>query len=255
VVRVGAAVQPWGGVACRMVGVSLLIAPEVVAALGGPAQTRATLGRVRAGTFRCTECRQEGRYADEPAAVVVRMLDREVGDPVPIVNFAHPGCCGSRVEPVAVGTRLGRPTIDATGWIDSDRTRPRAVLLLATQITETSRTPPPGYTVELLLAGLRGVGFATVADLATPLPVLSGLHVSATGGRLLVKVDGQDLYDGPPLNSSDWTQEAAAEGAVRVLFATGIDVTDPDRDVLAELFTALGKGLVVGATGRYGTVS
>jgi hypothetical protein len=238
-----------GAVACRIVGVRLLVTAEVVAALGGPAQARAELGRTRGSSYRCTECGQRGRFADEPAAVVVRLLDRG-GAVTRVVSFAHPGCCGSRVESAAPGVRPGMPAVHAAGWVEADRPGLRAVLLLATRASETAHTGH-GDTVELLLAALHGDGFVTVTDLATPLPVVPGVRVYGSGERLVVRVGGLDLYDGPPPLAPDWAATAEADGRLRVLVASGVDVRDPEKDVFAEVFTALGKGLVVAALARY----
>jgi hypothetical protein len=235
-------------------GVRLLIGSEVVAALGGPRAARAALARVTAATFTCTQCHQRGVFADEPAAVVVRVTHLGSGRVMPVVGFAHPGCSGSRVQQVGALTPAGYPAVHAIGWVhDSDGRQPTSVVLLGPAVTETATTDG-GERIDLLMAALHGDGFVTVPDLVSPLPVLPGLLAEVTAGRLVVTVPtGHYLYDGPPVGDDRWAKVAAGRGQVTVLVASGMRLDSPDRDQMADLFTAIGRALVAGAVAEYTT--
>jgi hypothetical protein len=232
--------------------VRLLIGSDVVAALGGPQATRAALARVTSSTFTCTRCHRRGVFAEEPAAVVVRMTvlagsRRER----PVVGFAHPGCSGSRVEQRGVPASGVHPAMHAIGWVDDTGGQPRAVILIGPVATETATTAS-GDRIDLLMAALHSDGFTSVPDLVTPLPQMPGLVADQSADTLVVRVPtGHHLYHGPPVGDPNWATVAADQRRVTVLVASGMRLDDPGRDPMADLFTAMGRSLVAGATATY----
>lgn len=232
-------------------GARLLITPEVVTALGGPDQTRAMLADVKITTYRCTICKQRGWLDTEPAAVVVRPVDNGHGQIKTLINFAHPACSGSKViDTIAIGAPEDVP-MRAVGLVtDHD---PRAVLIVSVNAVETWRTPS-GETIDALTAAALHDGYAPVSGLETAVPKIPGLTAYGTPGMLLVvDRDGYELYRGPAVGGDEWTALAEQHRQIKVLIASGLRLTDPGRDPLADLFTAFGRGMVAGGIARYRT--
>jgi hypothetical protein len=228
-----------------------VIAPEVVDAIGGAAQARAVLAGVKSGEFDCVVCRQPGQFGDEPACVVVRILSVDEAPPVPVIKFAHPGCSASRVDRHAVLKIATTMSVYAVAWLEP--TEPHPVLLIG-GVTRLVHPAPGQAVADVLTAGLRKAGFVPVSDMTTPPAVLPGLTVHQSADGLVVYgADGQTFYDGDPVGDEVWVRFAQAHGRVRVLCASGLRLDNPRRDPMADLFTAIGKGHVVGATATYGS--
>lgn len=235
----------------RFVAVRVLIEPEVIAAVGGPAKARAELAGLKPGEFKCVVCQGYGQLGDQPASLIVRIFGADAGIEVPVMVFAHPQCAGSRVERYAELPQGDDMSVQSMGWIEPPDRDPRAVLLVA-PIARLMASTPAGDMSDRMIARLHEDGYTPVADLASPLPRLAGLVAYATPAALVVRQsDGHDFYDGTPVGGPEWDQIAAAQGRIRVLFATGLRVDNPDRDPHADLFTAIGRGHVVGAVARY----
>lgn len=238
-------------VALPPMGARLLITPEVVAALGGPAQVRAALADVKISTYVCTICKQRGWLTEEPAAVVVRPVDNGHGQLKTMINFAHPACSGGKViDTIAIGAPGDVPMRGFGLVTDHD---PRAVLIVSANVAETWRTES-GETIDALIATALHDGFAPVADLATAVPTVPGLTAYGTPGALLVvDRDGYEPYRGPSVGGPEWTALAEQQRQITVLIASGLRLTDPGRDGMADLFTAFGRGMVAGGVARYRT--
>ncbi|WP_203786480.1 hypothetical protein [Paractinoplanes rishiriensis] len=232
-------------------GARLLITSEVVAALGGPAQTRATLADVKISTYRCTICGQRGWLVEEPAAVVIRRTGNGAGQTKLVINFAHPACSGAQViDTIDVGLPADVP-MRAFGLVtDHD---PRAVLVVSANVAESWRTEN-GDTIDALIATALHDGFAPVSDLTTAVPKIAGLTAYGTPDALLViDRDGYEPYRGPSVGGPEWTAIAERQRQITVLIASGLRMADPGRDPVADLFTAFGRGMVAGGIARYRT--
>lgn len=226
-----------------------MIAPEVVEAIGGPARARASLAGVKSGEFTCAVCRRPGQLGEEPAAVIVRFLRRDAASPAPVVRFAHPGCSGSRVDRDARTEVAAAMAVYAVGWLEP--AAPHAVLLVGA-VTRLVDTASAVEAADALTTGLHATGFVVVSDMATPPPVLPGLAVYETKRRLVVRDrDGHSFYDGEPVGDHMWRRVAAEQGEVRVVCASGLRLDNRDRDPMADLFTAIGRGHAVAATATY----
>jgi hypothetical protein len=236
---------PW-----RFVAVRVLVEPDVVAAIGGPAKARAELAGLTPGRFTCVVCQGYGQLGDQPASLILRIFGTVTDKDLPVIAFAHPQCSGSRVERHAELPQ-DEARVRTVGWVEPPGRDPRAVLLVAPIVRWVSSTPA-GDASDLMIANLHAQGYTPVADLVSPLPRMAGLVAYATPAALVVRQsDGHDFYDGTPVGGPEWAEMAAAQGRIRVLFATGLRLDNLDRDPHADLFTAIGRGHVVGAVARY----
>jgi hypothetical protein len=237
------------------VSVQLLISPEVEQAAGGRANLgRLLTGGVVASGFTCTVCAQPGRLGEAPAAVVCHLFDTPDGGTTPVFGFAHHTCSGGYVDHPGPLPSADVQRIHAYAWVDDAAGRPaRAMLLVGPAARQTGLTPA-GDTIDFFTSLLLTDGFTPVADLATPLPPMRGLTVVYRPGRLrVITPDKYLLYDGPPVGDQDWTQVVTRTRWVTVLAGSGLHLNDPQRDHLADLFTAIGHATVAGAQARYQT--
>ncbi len=126
--------------------------------------------------------------------------------------------------------------VPGKAWLRPHPDTPRAVLLLGPRLT-AMRVTEGGETIDQLSAGLLGHGFGLLTNPDAPMRNVDGLTIRlGAGGRLVVR-NGRDalLWDA---------------GRVGVVVAAGLNLYDPGRDHLFDLFAAIGDGAVVAGAGR-----
>ncbi len=227
----------------------LTVAPEVVDLFGGPDATRTLLAEMFGG-YRCTVCGNPGTLdTDAPAAVVVVIHDGGTGPLA--VRLAHPGCSDSGIVTVTEPpTPNGSFTIPAMAWLRPGYADPPAVVVVGPRVTARHVTAG-GDMVDRLLSSLLAEGFTLLTDPLTPLAELPGgpLRVEYGPGQQIKVTDGHGgyLYDGQLPVPDGWAETIQTTGRLGVVVASGLDLFDPARDHLADLFTAIYEGMAVGA--------
>lgn len=231
-----------------MTTTQLLVAPEVADLLGSDDAVGKVVDAASLG-YQCTTCGQPGRLTpDEPASVVVIVHG---GHPAAsVLRLAHARCSGSGIRTVGDPMRVDLGEIwPGTAWLRPDPDDPAAVLLIGPRVAAL-RVTAGGEIRDGLSSALLGMGFALMTDLDTRLPDVDGLAVRlGPGGRVAV-FDGEDmcLWDGSLTLPAGWAEAAGRAGRVGVVLASGLNLSDPGRDQVADLRAAIGAGAVVGAT-------
>ncbi len=141
--------------------------------------------------------------------------------------------------------------VPGKAWLRPHPDTPRAVLLLGPRLT-AMRVTEGGETIDQLSAGLLGHGFGLLTNPDAPMRNVDGLTIRlGAGGRLVVR-NGRDalLWDGALVLPPGWGDAARTAGRVGVVVAAGLNLYDPGRDHLFDLFAAIGDGAVVAGAGR-----
>ncbi|MEV6932739.1 hypothetical protein AB0M46_50745 [Dactylosporangium sp. NPDC051485] len=228
----------------------LNIAPEVAELLGSEDAILAAFDAAELG-FVCTACGQPGTLtATDRASVVAYLPDHGRG--APVVRYAHEHCQAS--ELLTVDTPVGDDpgsVWPAQAWLRPDDDDPAAVVLIGPRLAAL-RVTDGGETIDRITAGLLGVGFELLDGLDGPMPNVEGLAVRLGLGDRVSVVDGDDcpLWDGPLVLPPGWTEAATTTGRVGVVVASGLNLLDVERDHLADLHDATGRGAAVAATAQ-----
>ncbi len=100
------------------------------------------------------------------------------------------------------------------------------------------------------MSELLGGGFHLLTDPDAPIPDVDGVAVRLGPDDQVAVVDGDDwpLIDAPVVLPPGWIEAATASGRVAVIVASGLNLLDPERHHLGDLFTAIRKGNAVAAT-------
>ena len=225
----------------------VVISNEVIAALGGPSAAREILDR-KPGPFTCVACRGAGFFGRDP--VVVFALSFNDGAGPAVAGLMHAACGESRVIPVPGSAPLGGRSVElpALSWLRPHWCQPPAVLAIGPVVVTFAQTPG-GDVVDKWLSQRLSEGFVLMTGLEDPLPVLDGLVARRDGDDIALWWDGQpvgSLFDGSVGAPPAW-ERAARAGVLGVVWAAGIRLDNPERDHLADLFAAVGRGGVVGA--------
>jgi len=227
----------------------LNIAPDVARLLGSEDAIGKVFHTAESG-YCCPVCGDSGRLTEDESASVLLVLRGPTATPV--VRLAH-GCCADSAvlvsaEPLTTDTGMDVP---GKAWLRPHPDTPRAVLLLGPRLTAV-RVTEGGETIDQLSAGLLGHGFGLLTNPDAPMRDVDGLTIRLDrGGRLLV-YDARDacLWDGALVLPPGWGDAARTAGRVGVVVAAGLNLYDPDRDHLYDLFAAIGDGAVVAGAGR-----
>ncbi len=227
----------------------LNIAPDVARLLGSEDAILKVFHTAESG-YCCPVCGDSGRLTEDESASVLLVLRGPTATPV--VRLAH-GCCADSAvlvsaEPLTTDTGMDVP---GKAWLRPHPDTPRAVLLLGPRLT-AMRVTEGGETIDQLSAGLLGHGFGLLTNPDAPMRDVDGLTIRLDrGGRLLV-YDARDacLWDGALVLPPGWGDAARTAGRVGVVVAAGLNLYDPDRDHLYDLFAAIGDGAVVAGAGR-----
>jgi beta-lactamase superfamily II metal-dependent hydrolase len=106
-----------------------------------------------------------------------------------------------------------------------------------------------GDLTDVILSGLLATGFTLLTEPDTTLEQAPGrVHVTFdTGQRITVTdADGTTLYDGTLPVPDGWAELVQYTGLLGVVVVRGLDLLDPDRDHIADLHAAIGRGTAVG---------
>lgn len=227
-----------------------LVAPEVVDLFGGDSPTRTLLAELY-GTYTCAVCGHHGRLdTDTPATVVVTIYDSGTGPMV--VRLAHPACSKSGVVLVLhAPAPTGTMSVPAMAWMRIGD--PPSVVVIAPRVHAArivGTAAADADLLDVLLSGLLRSGFRLLTAPDTPLPALPGrLHVELTSGQRIRIADqaGNTLYEGTLPVPDGWAELVQVTGLIGVVVVRGLDLHDPDRDHLADLYAAIRTGAAVGA--------
>lgn len=224
-----------------------IVAPEIVDLFGGEGATRSMLAE-QFTTYACAVCGGVGQLdTDHPTTVLVTIHDAGTG---PLgVRLAHPGCSRSGVVIVVHAPRsAGYLRVPATAWLREAGT-PASVVVIAPRV-RARRIAGNGDAMDLFASGLLAHGFRLLTAPDTDLPEVPGrLWVQLGPGQRIQVLDaaGNAFYDGTLPVPDAWAELAELTGLIGLVVVSGIDLEDPDRDHLTDLFAAIHDGAAVGA--------
>jgi hypothetical protein len=228
----------------------LNIAPDVAELLGSH-DAMATAFDIAQQGYLCTSCGNPGTLTSTAAAsLVVYLPDNAHG--APLVRWAHEHCMASQVlvTDAPTGTEPGS-LWPAQALLRPSPDDPRAVILIGPRLAVLRKTAG-GDTIDGTLSTLLGGGFHLLTDPDAPIPDVDGVAVRLGPDDRVAVVDGDDcpLIDCPLILPPGWTEAATASGRVAVIVASGLNLLDPERQHLGELFNAIRKGAAVAGTAQ-----
>jgi hypothetical protein len=226
----------------------LNIAPDVADLLGSDDAITAAFDIAELG-YLCTACGQPGKLTEtDTASVVIYLPDN--GHGAPLVRWAHEHCMASQVvvTNAPTGTEPGS-LWPAHALLRPHSEDPRAVILIGPRLAVLRKTAG-GDTIEGTLSTLLGDGFHLLTDPDAAIPDVDGVAVRLGPDDRVAVVDGDGcpLIDAPMVLPPGWIEAATESGRVAVIVASGLNLLDPERHHLGDLFNAIRKGNAVAAT-------
>jgi hypothetical protein len=226
----------------------VVMSNEVIEALGGPSAAHGVLDR-RPGPFTCLACRRAGFFGRDPVVAFTFSFNDGAGPAV--AGLMHAGCGESRVIPVPglpppAGRSAGLPVLT---WLRPHGCQPPAMLLIGPLMVTFMQTPG-GDLVDKMLSVRLAEGFTLMTGMDDPVPVLDGLLARRQGEDIAVRWDGKpvgSIFDGSVGAPPPAWERAVRTGVVGVVWAAGLRLDNPERDDLADLSAAMGRGTVAGA--------
>jgi hypothetical protein len=199
--------------------------------------------------YECCVCGTRGTLSDTEMACVLALVHDCGAEPV--VRLAHHSCSGSGILVVDDPMRIDLGAIwPGNAWLRPQPDTPDAVVLIGPR-TPAAR-PAGERVVDRLSATLLGVGFTLLTTPDESLPYVEGLAVRLDPDGYAAVLDHDDItvWEGALVLPPGWAGAACESGRVGVVLAAGLNLHEPDRDHLADLFTVIGDGFysVVGDT-------
>ena len=228
----------------------LMFAPEVAQLLGSE-DAMLRVAQMAAQGFRCTVCGEPGTLGTPGDWASVIAVMHNGGTATPLVRLAHVSCSDSGIQvldtPIEGASEMVSP---ATTWLRPLGSDPEALLLIGPQIM-TIHTTEGGELVNTLVENLMNHGYMRPLDPQEYITPAAGLTIRIApdeGGACVRDRTGQTLWDGrlalPPI----WVDSARRERRVGVMFAYGLNLNDPTRSHIADLFESIRLGNAAAST-------